>query len=146
VTRARTATLAWTVRQTMVAHARVEAPGECCGLLVGVGRRVEFAIPLSNTDSSPETGFRVDPAEHIAVRRILRRVVPTRAIVGVYHSHPRGPATPSARDIAECHYPDWIFVIVGREGRSIRAYRMRPSGPLRTPIVWRRHARRRRPR
>lgn len=146
MTRGRSASLSQTVRQTMVAHARAAAPDECCGLLVGVGRRVDFAIPLSNTDPRPETGFRVDPAEHIAVRRILRRVVPARAIVGVYHSHPRGPATPSPRDIAECHYPDWMFVIVGRAGRSIRAYQLRARGPLRTPIVWRRPARARRSR
>ena len=130
----------------MVAHARAEAPRECCGLLVGAGRRVDFAIPLTNTDPRPETGFRVDAAEHIAVRRILRRVVPSRVIVGVYHSHPRSAATPSARDIAECHYPDWIFVIVGREGRSVRAYQLGTGGPAIVPIVSPRSGRARRPR
>jgi proteasome lid subunit RPN8/RPN11 len=141
VKRARRASLAWAVKETIVAHARSAAPKECCGVLVGAGRRVDFAIPLSNTDSSPESAFRVDPAEHIAVRRILRHVVPAREIVGLYHSHPRGPATPSSRDIAECHYPHWIFVIVGRNGRSIRAFEMRAGGPVTTPIVWRRPGR-----
>ena len=146
MTRARSASLSQAVRQTIVAHARAESPRECCGLLVGAGRCVDFAIPLSNTDSRPRTGFRVDPAEHIAVRRILRRVAPARAIVGVYHSHPRGSARPSVRDIAESHYPEWLYVIVGRGGRSIRAYQMRPGAPVPVPIIWRRPARAPRPR
>jgi proteasome lid subunit RPN8/RPN11 len=146
VTRARPASLAASVRQAIVAHARAEAPKECCGLLIGAGRRVDFAVPLSNLDPRPTSGFRVDPAEHIAVRRIVRRVTPARAVVGVYHSHPRGPAVPSSRDIAECHYPDWIFVIVGRGGRSIRGYQLRSAGPAMVPIVWRKLPRQGRPR
>jgi len=134
------------VRQAMVQHARAEAPHECCGLLVGRGRRVDVAIPLTNVDPRPRTGFRIDPAEHIAVRRILRRAVPGRDIVGVYHSHPRGPAVPSPRDIADCHYPDWIFVIVGRDGRSVRAYQLPAQGPSIVPIVWRKSLRPGRPR
>lgn len=130
----------------MVAHARADAPGECCGLLIGEGRRVDFAVPLSNVDSKPVSGFRIDPAEHIAVRRIVRRLTPALSIIGVYHSHPRGPAVPSPRDIAECHYPDWIFVILGRGGRSIRAYQLAGTGPAVVPIVWRGSAPARRPR
>ncbi|HEX5070387.1 MAG TPA: M67 family metallopeptidase [Vicinamibacterales bacterium] len=125
------------VRQAIVAHARAEAPHECCGLLVGSGRRIDVAVPLSNVDPRPRVRFRVDPAEHIAVRRIVRRLTPRLAVIGVYHSHPQGPATPSPRDMAECHYPDWIFVIVGRRGRSVRAYQLRRNGPAVVPIILR---------
>ena len=144
--RARPASLPSTVRRAMVAHARSDAPNECCGLLIGQGRLVRFAVPLSNVDPRPAVGFRVDPAEHIAVRRIVRRLTPKLSIVGVYHSHPRGPAVPSARDIAECHYPDWIFVIVGRDGRSVRAYQLRRKHPAIVPIISPRSGRARRPR
>jgi proteasome lid subunit RPN8/RPN11 len=136
--RVRQAAIAWSARATMVAHAREAAPRECCGLLVGEGRRVDLAVPLSNVDPRPRTGFQVDPAEHIAVRRILRRVVPGREIVGVYHSHPAGAARPSPRDIAESHYPEWLYAIVGRGGRTLRVYEMRPAGPVAVPIRWRR--------
>jgi len=138
VTRARSASLSQTVRQTIVAHARAESPRECCGLLVGAGRRVDFAIPLSNTDSRPRTGFRVDPAEHIAVRRILRHVAPARAIVGVYHSHPSGAAVPSPSDIAEAHYPDWLHLIVGVKGRAIavNGYRITRRRVLPVHVRW----------
>jgi proteasome lid subunit RPN8/RPN11 len=146
VKRARPASVARSVRLAIVAHARTDAPKECCGLLIGEGRRVDFAVPLSNVDPNPIVGFRIDPAEHIAVRRIVRRLTPALSIVGVYHSHPRSAAVPSPRDIAECHYPDWIFVIVGRAGRSVRAYRLRAEGPAVVPIAWRKSPQARRPR
>ena len=129
----RRATLPAPVKRAIVEHARRDAPHECCGFLVGRGARVMFALPMTNRDPRPETGYQIDPAEHIAVRRILRQMTPSVEIVGVYHSHPRGPATPSPRDIAESHYPDWLFVIVGAKGKSVRAYRIARHGV--TPVA-----------
>jgi len=124
VSTARKATLPKAIKRAIVEHARAEAPRECCGFLVGRRTRVMFALPVKNCDPKPTTGFRIDPAEHIAVRRVLRQMSPGVEIIGVYHSHPHGPATPSPRDIAESHYPEWLFVIVGAQGRSVRAYRI----------------------
>ena len=121
----------------MVAHARSEAPKECCGFLVGRDRRVDLAIPLTNVAPRPRTAFRVDPAEHIAVRRILRRAAPGVQILGVYHSHPAGPASPSPSDLAEAHYPDWIFAIVGRSGGSVRAFQIRLGVAQPVRVHWR---------
>lgn len=120
----------------MIAHAKRDAPNECCGLLVGHGRRVVVAIPMANVDARPRAGFRIDPAEHFAVRRILRHVTPALEIIGAYHSHPAGPAVPSTRDIAEAHYPDWLFVIVGAGGRSIRAFRLAAGAATPVPVAW----------
>ena len=133
--------IAKSVRDAMVAHARRDAPRECCGLLIGRGRRVDLAVPMANVARRGRTRFQVDPAEHIAVRRVLRQVAPTLQIVGLYHSHPDGPAVPSARDVAEAHYPDWLFAIVGRGGRSVRAYRIQKKSAVRVTIRWRPHAR-----
>ncbi len=146
MTRVRPASIAWAARAAMLAHARHARPDECCGLLVGEGRRVDIAVPLSNIDPKPRTGFRIDPAEHIAVRRILRRVTPGRDIVGVYHSHPAGPARPSPRDIHESNYPEWLYAIVGRGSRTLRVYEMKPGSPVPVPIRWRRRLTARRPR
>ena len=125
------------VRKAIAAHARKDAPRECCGLLVGKGHRVEVAVPMANAARTPRTAFRIDPAEHIAVRRVLRHIAPDRAIVGVYHSHPKGPALPSPRDIAEANYPDWLFVIVGSKGRSVRAFTIKNGRATAVPIGWR---------
>ncbi len=110
----------------VVLHARRAKPREACGLLVGAGRRVAFAMPIRNI-ARGRTRFRLDPAEHIALRRVLRAVSPAVGILGVYHSHPRGAAWPSATDVAEALYPDWVHLIVGLAGRTsvVRAFRIR---------------------
>jgi len=100
------------VRTAIIRHARRETPRECCGFLIGSGRRVQFALPLDNVDARPRVRYRIDEQKHIEVRRWLRQLVPPLEIVGVYHSHLDAGATPSESDLAEAHYPDWIFAIV----------------------------------
>ena len=93
----------------LVAHARDEAPNECCGLLVGLADAIEEAVRTRNLESSPMR-FRVDPRDHIALNRRLRPT--SQRVIGAYHSHPRSPATPSASDTAEAFYPEFIYLIV----------------------------------
>ena len=54
-------------------QARRERPRECCGLLVGRGRRVEFAVAMTNVDRTRH-GFASDDAAHIELRRVAARV------------------------------------------------------------------------
>lgn len=111
--------------RAVVLHARRARPREACGLLVGAGARVAFAVPIRNL-ARGRTRYRLDPAEHIALRRVLRAVTPAAQILGVYHSHPRGAAQPSDTDVAEALYPDWVHLIVGLAGRTpvVRAFRI----------------------
>ena len=92
-----------------------------------------FSLHMANVDPTPITGFKIDPAEHVAARRVLRRLSPSLEIVGVYHSHPAGPPAPSPRDILESNYPEWLFVIVGGRTNSVRAFRIRRRAV--TPVV-----------
>jgi proteasome lid subunit RPN8/RPN11 len=32
-------------------------------------------------------------------------------LVGIYHSHPQGPDSPSAADLAEAYYPESVYLI-----------------------------------
>ncbi len=107
----------------MVAHARRARPRECCGVLLGTGGRVACAIPMRNA-ARGRTRDRVDPAEPIALRRALREIAPSVAIIGVYHSHPRGPARPSETDVIEALYPDWVHLVIGLGGArpAVRAF------------------------
>jgi proteasome lid subunit RPN8/RPN11 len=98
---------------------------------------------MKNVARRARIRFRIDPAEHLAVRRVLRQVTPALQIIGVYHSHPQGPATPSARDVAEANYPEWLFVIIGRSSRSIGAFQIRGGSSVTVPIRWRSPAGRR---
>ena len=112
MTRTRAVRLSPAAARTMLEHALQERPRECCGLLVGARSRVIVAVPMRNL-ARGRTRYRVDPAAHIALQRLLRVIAPEASIVGVYHSHPHGPAVPSETDVAEALYPDWIHVIIG---------------------------------
>lgn len=107
------------VRLAIASHAARDRPLECCGLLVGRGRTVIAAVPMRNVAASP-TRFRVDDREHIGLRRALRLISPPAHVIGVYHSHPTGAARPSPTDVAEAHYPDWLYVIAGFVGSRVR--------------------------
>lgn len=90
---------------------------EACGALLGSTDHegnwyVEEAMPLRNTYASP-VYFEFDPAELLTID--LEQ--PGR-MVGVYHSHPAGPAMASSTDRqnmrrvnSEQHIP-WVWLIV----------------------------------
>ena len=122
-----------------MAHARRDAPNECCGLLVGrpggpaeagpdVPQILE-AIPASNIASDPARRYEIFPVDYFAqikrCRRISAAQSETFAVLGAYHSHPRGGPEPSETDTAQA-FRDLIFVIVGlgsaRGGMEIRGY------------------------
>jgi len=137
VTRSTGVVMARAIRRAMLHDARAARPRECCGLLVGTGRRVMFAVPMRNV-APGTTRYRLDAAEHIAVRRMMRRLVPAVELVGVYHSHPVGPARPSPTDVAEAFYPGWIHLIVGlRPKPDVRAFRIRGGRVRPLRIAWR---------
>ena len=125
------------VRAAIARHAVQDAPRECCGFLLGTAGRVTFALPAANTSTAPLTRYRVDPREHVALQRILRRLTPPLAIVGVYHSHPRGPAAPSSSDVREAYVRDWAHVIVDLSRRSpvITAWMIRNGRALARPLA-----------
>jgi desampylase len=107
---ARSISIAESAIDAMVAHARRDLPHECCGLLVGTADNVDASVAARNIAPTPATRYEVDPREHIALNRELRGS--GHAVIGVYHSHPRGPARPSPSDVADAFYPDFIYVIV----------------------------------
>jgi proteasome lid subunit RPN8/RPN11 len=125
------------IRAAIAGHAQREAPLECCGFLLGAPGRVNYALPATNTSTTPETRYRVDPREHIALRRILRRLTPPLAIVGVYHSHPHGPNAPSVSDVREAYVRDWAYVIVdlSRKRPRVTCWMIRNGRARRWPLA-----------
>jgi proteasome lid subunit RPN8/RPN11 len=107
----------------IIAHARREAPRECCGLLIGTEDLVEQAWPAANLREG-EVAFLVSPADHFAAIRHARAT--GQLVVGAYHSHPRSPAVPSSTDIEEANDPELLHVIVSlaTDPPSVRAYRL----------------------
>jgi proteasome lid subunit RPN8/RPN11 len=119
----------------IVDHARRDAPNECCGLLIGSEHRIDEAVPARNARSSP-TRYEVDPSDHFAVIRRVRRE--GRAVVGAYHSHVLAPPVPSPTDVAEAYDEQLLHVIVSLQNppdAEVRAYRIRNGNFHEVPLV-----------
>ena len=85
----------------MRAHLEACLPQEGCGLLAGSATIVQDVIPVTNAAQSP-VRYRMDPREQLrAFDRIEHR---GWELLGIFHSHPLGPAGPSATDVAEAAY------------------------------------------
>ena len=94
----------------ILAHAAETAPDECCGILLGKGSRITAALPAANVHPAPRTRFEIDPQALVDAHRASRAGGP--AVLGYYHSHPQGPARPSATDAALANRDGSVWVIV----------------------------------
>ena len=80
------------VRTAIQAHAELEYPNECCGLVVHDGQRLRY-VPGRNLSTAPADQFRLDPRSWLAAEKVGN----VRAVV---HSHPDGGFAPSTADRA----------------------------------------------
>lgn len=108
---------------TLVTEAARRHPREACGLLFGAGA-INAAIACANVHPEPRRHFEIDPAALIAAHRAARQGGP--ALAGYWHSHPVGPAAPSAADRAAAARDGRIWAIVA--GRTVAFWRDAPGG------------------
>ena len=137
--------LAPDLRRGILADCRARFPAEACGLLLGrdepAGIRIAEVVAAPNVDPRPDR-FEVDPAILFATHRRLRAAGAAEAapgapidpakpaplrLVGHYHSHPHGPARPSACDRRRASEPGAIWVIAASapetgEAEAFRAF------------------------
>jgi proteasome lid subunit RPN8/RPN11 len=114
----------------MLAHAREEAPRECCGLLVGTRDVIVRSVRAWNLDVKA-TRYLIAPEDHFAAIRSAR--TESLDVVGAYHSHPSSTPVPSATDIAEADSgSDFLYVIVSPIGNDVRGYRIEAG--IYTPV------------
>jgi proteasome lid subunit RPN8/RPN11 len=108
-------------RDEIVAHAREEAPNECCGYMRLKDGAVVDVVRAQNKHRSPYR-FELDDASLMTAAFLEDEGFG----VGIYHSHPRSPAEPSQTDINVAQYPGWVYVIVSLEGGEpqVRAWRI----------------------
>jgi proteasome lid subunit RPN8/RPN11 len=104
----------------LIAHAREDAPNECCGYVRGRDGRIEEVVRSKNLRASPY-GYELDPQSLLAANELDDE----GHEVGIYHSHPKSPAEPSQTDINLAHYPHWTYLIVSLAGEpEVRAWRI----------------------
>ncbi|WP_237140977.1 C40 family peptidase [Pseudomonas putida] len=113
----------------MYEHAREQAPKECCGLLIKIGRKLSYRR-CQNVAPEPEESFRI-AAEDWAEAEDLGEVV------AVVHSHPGQSARLSAADrtAMEATAIPWVIIEV-REGVSVSHLVHEPTG-YQAPLVGR---------
>ena len=114
---------------TIARAAEQSYPNEACGVLVGHseegGWRVTAAVPGANVHPEPRRRFEVDPRLVFDWMRKLRGG--PSSLIGHFHSHPDGPAEPSATDRDSVYDRNAIWLIAGvPAGRigAVRAFRL----------------------
>ena len=118
----------------LVAHARADAPNECCGM---VASRDGEAVKVYRAANSAASALRyeIDGAEQY---RIQIEIDDAGLDLGaIYHSHTRSAPYPSQTDINLAFYPDTLYVIVGlADGQpDVRAYEIRDGQVLDAELV-----------
>src|SRR5256885_14967207 len=104
--------------EELVAHAREEAPKECCGYMRIADGRVTDVWRARNERDSPY-GYEIDGKSLLAANALDEQ----GDAVAIYHSHPKGPAEPSQTDRNLAFYPHWLYLIVSPVGEpEVRAW------------------------
>ncbi|MFC4425883.1 M67 family metallopeptidase [Deinococcus navajonensis] len=110
------------------AHARQAAPHECVGALGGQwhgeSAHASALYPLVNIAADPQREYLADPGELLRALRAMKRGA--QELVGLYHSHPVGPAWPSRSDTRLAAYPV-PYLIADLRGQRLQAYLL-PAG------------------
>ena len=93
----------------IVAHAREEAPNECCGLVAGAGGAATEVFRARNEMASP-LAYNVHPQDLL---RITSEIEDRgEELAAIYHSHTKSAAEPSQTDInLAANWPDPVYLI-----------------------------------
>jgi proteasome lid subunit RPN8/RPN11 len=93
-------------------EAEIAAPRECCGLIEGLRDGDVFRVtglhPARNLAREADR-FDIDPHDHLAASRAAR--ARGSEIIGCYHSHPAGAASPSVRDREGADEENFLWLI-----------------------------------
>jgi len=123
------------VRDAMFAHSLAELPNECCGLLLGK-QAIERAVPMRSIPPASDAYY-MDPEQQIAVFNGMQAT--GEQLLGIYHSHPKGPLEPSGMDLQLAFYPDALYVIISladADRPEIGAFRLVSSAFARVDITF----------
>jgi len=107
--------------EILIAHAKAEAPNECCGLLGGRNGEITHIYRIRNLEDSDRIQELKIPRDRtmryfMDDRQMMDAMTNMRdndlELLVIYHSHPRTEAYPSATDIRLAYYPDSQYLII----------------------------------
>ena len=98
-----------TFADEMIAHARADAPNECCGILAGVDGRVMRAYPTRNAEASP-VKYLIDSGDMFKAYKDAEDN--GWEFLAFYHSHTFSEAYPSPTDVRLASWPDSLYILV----------------------------------
>ena len=111
----------------IIAHAREESPGECCGLIGGSADGTARSIYRArNVAVQPLVTYEAAPEDLFLAQRTMRER--GEQLIAIYHSHSRATdPQPSQTDVRLAYYPSAVYFIVGlgSEEPCVRAFRIR---------------------
>jgi [CysO sulfur-carrier protein]-S-L-cysteine hydrolase len=107
----------------IVAHARADAPNECCGMIASRNGEAVAVHRAQNVAASP-LRYEMDGMEQYKIQSAIEDA--GLELGAIYHSHTRSAPEPSQTDINLAFYPDALYVIVGLVGDDpdVRAWRI----------------------
>jgi [CysO sulfur-carrier protein]-S-L-cysteine hydrolase len=108
----------------MIAHAREEAPNECCGMIASEDGHAVTVYRAVNAAASP-LRYEIDGRDQYRIQTAIDDA--GLNLGAIYHSHTRSDPIPSQTDINLAFHPDAMYVIVGLAGDEpdVRAYTIR---------------------
>jgi [CysO sulfur-carrier protein]-S-L-cysteine hydrolase len=111
------------IHEELLAHAREDAPNECCGLIGGTDGVARTVYRARNAEASP-LRYNLDPQDQF---RIMSEMDERgEELSAIYHSHTASPAYPSQTDINLAAYPEALYLIVSLAAgeKDLRGYRI----------------------
>jgi [CysO sulfur-carrier protein]-S-L-cysteine hydrolase len=97
----------------IVAHARADAPNECCGMVATDDGRAVKVFRADNAAASP-LRYEIEPRDQLKIQTAIDDA--GWELGAIYHSHTRSAPFPSQTDINLAFYPEAVYVIVGVAG------------------------------
>jgi [CysO sulfur-carrier protein]-S-L-cysteine hydrolase len=107
----------------VIAHAREDAPNECCGMIASSNGEAVAVHRARNAAASPFR-YELDGREQYRIQTAIEDA--GLELGAIYHSHTRSAPEPSQTDINLAFYPEALYVIVGLKGPQpdVRAWRI----------------------
>ena len=116
--------------EQVVAHARLEAPNECCGLVALEAGRAVAVHELENLAASP-LRFEVDGAK---LAPLLFEIEEAGQQAAIYHSHTHSEPYPSQTDVNFARWwpgCEWLIIGLENDGQPLaRSFMISADGVI----------------